>query len=114
MKRRTLIRRMGAAGVATTLAGRTAAESSELSLGVDRDIDVSSVSGRVPLEQLLESQDLARVPDRFDPQEVTIHVDEDADDISLDSCCVYCSKWPNVCDCSCCTLSRCACPDEFC
>jgi hypothetical protein len=102
MKRRTLLGRVGATGVAATaVAGRAAAGRSGRELGIDREIDVSSVSGETTLDALLEPQELESLPEDVDPRQFQVAVSDGASSISLDDCCSYCCKF--VCDCSCCT-----------
>ena len=59
MQRRTLLRRIGAASVATTAASGQAAATPVIEL--DRTIDVSDVSGRVPLDRVLTDREASRV-----------------------------------------------------
>lgn len=106
MKRRTLIRELGAVGIASTaIAGTTAAAAPSFAdLEVDRPLDVSSVEGTVTLDELLEPRDLAGVPG--DAADVPVVVAADADVITLDGCCQYCCDGRDlVCEdhCDCCT-----------
>lgn len=113
MNRRTLIRRVGASGLATTaLVGSATAARTGVSTAsgngyeVGRELDVSDVSGTVTLAELLEPGDLDGVPAHIDPRTHEITVAEGAGSITLDDCCVYCCAGgqENVCEdkCSCC------------
>lgn len=94
---------MGAAGIAgTVFSGTATAEPTGLSFGIDREIDFSSVSGKVTLEELLEPADLRRLPDDIDPAGTELFIQPQADAGTLEDCCLYCCQHPNVCDCDCC------------
>lgn len=112
MKRRTLVRKLGAASIATaTISGpAVAAERPSVSdLGIDRDLDVASMEGRVPLGELLELREIASLPESVDPSR-RITVAPEADVITLGECCPYCC-WPAImpCDCDCCDCDLQAC-----
>jgi hypothetical protein len=104
MNRRTLIRRLGATGLATTAFAGTASASRGVRYGIDREIDVSDVSGTVTLDELLEPEEVRRLPADVDPRQREIIVSDDAGGITLGDCCVYCCSGDEdlVCDCSCC------------
>lgn len=105
MRRRTLLRRIGATGLATAaFAGSSTARTRPGGgYGIDREIDVSAVSGQVTLETLLTDAELGELDDRVDPARRVFTVSEDADAIVLSDCCVYCCEGPDkVCDCGCC------------
>lgn len=112
MKRRTLMRKLGAAGIgAAAIAGPTAGERpTAADLGVERELDVSSVDGWVTADELLEPRDLETVPDDVDPSEVWVTVAPEADVVTLGECCDYCC-WPAIqpCDCDCCDCDMQAC-----
>ena len=110
MKRRTLIRQLGTASVATaTFVGSAAAERP---LGhVDREIDVSDVSGAVPLADLLDEDEVAALPDDVDPWSATITVAEETDSVAPSECC---DRMPLCCKdvectrpCGCCYCYQC-------
>lgn len=91
MKRRTLVRKLGAAGIgAAAISGTAAARRPPVSdIGIDRELDVSSVEGETTLEQLLEPQDVAELPADVDlSRRVTVAAK--ADVITLGDCCEYC------------------------
>lgn len=106
MNRRTLLRRIGATGIAaTTLGGTATARRSASGYGIDREIDVSAVSGRVTLAELLDPADLRRLNDGVDPRQREFIVHEETDAITLGECCVYCCDGTDyVCEdhCDCC------------
>lgn len=102
---------MGAAGIAGTLfAGTSTAEPSGPAFGIDREIDVSSVSGRVTLEELLDPADLRQLNDDIDPAETELVIRQDAKSGTLDDCCMHCCEVLNVCDCWCCGCDNTLCP----
>lgn len=109
MKRRTLIRTVGAAGIATaTLSGSGAATAERPSiddLGIERELDVASVEGRVTLDTLLEPHDREALPADVDPSEYTVSVAPEADSITVQDCCaICCSQMLEIrCFCTCCT-----------
>lgn len=113
MNRRTLLRRLGATGVAaTTVAGTSAARTAPTDYGIDREIDVSDVAGRVRLDDLLEPEDRRRLPEDVDPAGVELFVQPDADVVALDDCCGYCCQYlHSECDCrsGCCVCDRSTC-----
>lgn len=106
MKRRTLMRKMGAAGVgAAVISGTAAAKSSSVAdLG---ELDVSSVDGWVPLEELLEPDEVAALPAGVDASE-QIGVAPAADRISVQDCCETCCRMEKFmkCDCACCVCDN--------
>lgn len=110
MKRRTLIRQLGTASLATTtLVGSAAA--SRPSLDLDREIDVSGVSGSVPLADVLDDEALAELPEDVDPRAATITVAEDTDVVAPSECC---DRMPLCCrdvectrPCGCCYCYQC-------
>lgn len=104
MKRRTLIRQLGAAGIgAAAISGTTAAERPSVSdLDIDRELDVSSVEGWVPLAELLEPAELASLPAGVDPSR-PISVAAEADRITVQDCCTLCCRDARkACECICC------------
>lgn len=108
MKRRTLVRKLGAAGIATTaLSAPTAAagKSPVSELGIERELDVTSVEGRVTLDELLEPHELETLPADVDPSERLLTVAPEADSITVQGCCaICCSQMVEIaCDCTCCT-----------
>lgn len=112
MKRRTLMRKIGATGIgAAAISGPAAAAErpSVSDLGIDRDIDVASMEGRVPLGELLEPHELASLPAGVDASR-RITVAAEADVVTLGECCPYCC-WPAImpCDCDCCDCDMLAC-----
>lgn len=113
MNRRTLLRRLGATGVAATaVAGTSAARTAPTDYGIDREIDVSDVAGRVTLETLLSEAELQRLHDGVDPARREFVVQEDVDAISLEECCTFCCDGtdyvcPGECDCCECELPPC-------
>lgn len=107
MKRRTILKRLGATGVATVgIAGAASASPAE---GVDHEIDVSDVSGEVELAELLGSGAQPSPAALGRSADTRFVISEDADTITLSDCCEYCCKHPNVCDCLCCECSEDAC-----
>lgn len=115
MKRRTMLRKLGAAGIATTaLSGSAVAAERPADLGdlgVDRDIDVSSVDGQVSLAELLEPGDVESLADDVDPSAHTLTVAPEADVIALDDCCESCCHRMKFvkCTCDCCVCDASAC-----
>ena len=113
MKRRTLIRQLCTATLATTtLVGSAAAERPAVNLDVDREIDVSDVSGAVPLADLLDEGELASLPDDVDPTAAAIEVAAETDLVASPQCCDYmplCCKdidCPRTCN-DCCYCYKC-------
>ena len=109
MNRRTILKRIGAASVATAgIAGTAAASPSG---NVDHQLDVSDISGEVELTELLARGGHERLaPEALGRSGATRFViSEDADTITLDDCCQLCCKHPNICDCICCECSEDAC-----
>lgn len=117
MKRRTLLRTVGAVGIGSAaISGTVAAERSSLAdVDVDRELDVAGVEGEVTLAELLEPRDLAGVPADVDPSSVSVTIAPAADSVTIQDCCFYCcGDVPLVCECSCCTCDDCACDDCTC
>lgn len=123
MNRRTLIRRIGATGLASTaLAGQASAArtstvpAGSVEYGIDRDIDVADVSGAVALAELLEPEEIRQLPAAVDPRQREIIVADDTGTIALDDCCEYCCEHLNVCDCveGCCECNNCLCDSWSC
>lgn len=108
MRRRKLLQRIGATGIATTaFAGiSTARQPAAVEYGIDREIDVSDVSGQVTLDELLEPAELERLPEDADPSQQVFTIKEEAETTSLDDCCLHCCdeqpKIPRECNCMCC------------
>ena len=101
MKRRTLLKRVGAATTASiAVSGIGSAEKLHGPLAIDGEIDVSNVSGRVPLTEVLDDAHLAQIGNGVDPSKVIAWVDPSVDTLDDDqSCCQA------VCgDYSCCTF----------
>lgn len=113
MKRRTLIRNLGVAGIATAAVSgtTTAAEGPSITdLGIRREFDVASIEGQVSLDELLEPDEVAALPADADPTEFSVTVAPEADAITIQDCCLYCCEDELlVCDCICCTCDDCAC-----
>lgn len=106
MNRRSLLKRVGAAGIAATaLGGRAAASTDDLEYGIDHDIDVAEVSGQVSLAQLLSEEELEQLNDDVDPAESIFIVDESMDTMNINDCCTICCRWVGCGACSGC----CAC-----
>ncbi len=105
MKRRTLVRKLGAAGIATaTISGPAAASgpTAVSDLGIGRELDVSSVEGWVALEELLDPHELASLPAGVDASR-RISVAADADSITVQDCCAFCCRNARKeCECICC------------
>jgi hypothetical protein len=123
MNRRTLIRRIGASGLATTaFAGSASAahtpgsQAGSVEYGIDREIDVADLSGAVTLAELLEPHELDGLPSQIDPRQREIIVQDDAGSITLGDCCEYCCDQINVCDCDggCCECNNCLCDSWSC
>lgn len=112
MKRRTMMRKLGAAGIATAAISGTATAKrvTVADVGIDREIDVSSTEGWVTLEELLEPEELAALPRGVDRTE-RIGVHPAADTITLgDNCCAICCEEvldPPSCDCTYCDDDAC-------
>ena len=112
MKRRTVLRRLGAVGVVSTGVAGTATASSSRGGDVERSrLDVSDVSGEVELDALvdgdlenrLSQRQLAALPDDTDPSAARMIVDPDAETIALADCCIVCcDNLPGPCPCECC------------
>lgn len=112
MKRRTLVRKLGAAGIATTTVGGAAAARRPGGTALDRELDVSSVSGRTTLAELLDPSDRRRLPADVEPAEFEVVVAPAADSITIAGCCEYCCDGRDlVCEdhCDCCTCSTDSC-----
>lgn len=110
MKRRTILERMGAtAAVGVGLSG-TAAGSRDGEAGSRIRVDVSDVSGQVPLTELVDDPGAvfagdgpAEAPMDADPSDVRLIVQEDTDDVVLQDivCRVGCccsASCPSECD----------------
>lgn len=105
MKRRALIRNIGAAGIATAaLSGSTAAQRPSIGdLDIERELDVSSVEGWVTLDELLEPDELRALPTHLDPSERLLTVAPEADTITIQDCCAVCCNRQLIdCGCNCC------------
>lgn len=104
MKRRNLLRTLGAASVATVgVAGTASAARSRVAADVgidlpDIEVDVADVDGTVPLASVLDDDQIRDLPDDVDPDRETIWVSQDVDVFALPSCCCTCDP-----DCFCCT-----------
>lgn len=106
MNRRTLLRRIGATGIAaTSVAGTATAETDGPDYGIDFGIDVSGVSGRVSLAELLSEDELERLNDDVNPARAIFVVDADMDTMYVNDCCRICCRYV---DCSACE-DCCAC-----
>lgn len=106
MNRRTILKRLGAAGVAT--AGIAGTASASQAGSVDHRLDVSDVSGEVELTELLDVGGHGQLtPEALGrPGSTRLVISEEAETITLSDCCEYCCENPNVCDCWCCTCSE--------
>lgn len=103
MKRRTILRRIGAVGIAaTTFGGTASARTPGQGLGLALEVDVSEVAGRVTLAELLDESELAQLPAGVDPDRKEYVIQAEAENVLLSDCCVYCCDRPLVCDCMCC------------
>lgn len=113
MKRRTLVRKLGAAGIATTaISGSAGADRPPIDdLGIDREFDVSSIEGQVTLDELLEPAEVESLPDDVDPSGYTLTIAPAADVTTLSHCCPFCcgDQVFKQCNCSCCV-----CDDDLC
>lgn len=67
---------------------------------IDRPLNVSDVSGEVPLADLLTDDELAQLPEQIARHRLSI--DETLDTTTLDFCCGTCSM--SYCSCDCCEL----------
>lgn len=105
MNRRDLLRQAGAAGIAATTFAGTAAATDELDYGIDFGIDVSDVSGRISLAELLSDDELERLNDDVDPSKAIFVVDVDLETMYINDCCRICCRYV---DCSACD-DCCAC-----
>lgn len=91
MKRRTILKRIGVASVATAGVASTASAASRPALGLDQTLDVSDVSGTVELQSLvdgdleteLSDEFLASLPDGVEASDVKITVGDDLDVLDL-------------------------------
>lgn len=93
MKRRTLVRKLGAAGIGAAALSGSAAAADRPSVGdiaIDRDIDVAAVDGEVPLAELLEPHEVADLSEQDLSRRVSVAAD--ADTITLAACCQYCPE----------------------
>lgn len=114
MKRRTLVQKMGAAGIAmAAVSGPTAAAGrpSVSDLGIERELDVASVEGEVTLDELLEPHERAALPADVDPSEYALAVAPEVDAVTVQDCCPYCCSDQifRRCLCGCCVCDDCAC-----
>ncbi len=106
MKRRTLIRQLGAAGIVTaTISGSATAKRPSIGdLDIDREFDVSSVEGWVAIGELLEPEEIASLPAGLNATE-RIGVEPEADSITVEDCCAVCCK--TALQYECCTCCYC-------
>lgn len=94
MNRRTVLKRVGTAATATAVVSGTASASPE-TLPIEESLDVSGVSGEVPVASLLSDARARRLPDEF--VEGTLSIEED-DDTVEPTCYAYCGDCPpDVC-----------------
>lgn len=110
MKRRTLVRKLGAADIgAAAISGTATARRPAVSaIDIDRELDVSTVEGETTLGELLEPRDVAELSADVDPSR-RVSVAAEADVITLGSRCTYC-PWTAVEDCE----TNCECCVEDC
>ncbi|MFB6193459.1 MAG: hypothetical protein ABEI75_00205 [Halobaculum sp.] len=86
MRRRTMLKRIGAATVATGAASGTATARSIPTHGITRELDVSDVSGETTLGELLTAEEIAKTG--VDPSR-SIHIGSGVESIQYeDDCCV--------------------------
>ncbi len=106
MKRRAVLKRFGAAGVAgAAMTGTATARPPEL--GLDRALDVSSLSGEHAVADLLTEEEIAAVPDDVPVHEMTVTIPASLDTIeTMDDCCC-CSLPYNSCRVGQCCSSEC-------
>lgn len=114
MQRRTLLKRIGAVGAATTGVAGTAAAAPASRIPLDRKLDVSHVSGRVELDDLVEedvatlldAEDVAGIAGVADPADLELVVAEGTEqlDLSTEYCCPTCG---GPCGCECCFITVC-------
>lgn len=120
MKRRAILRRLGATAAATAGLAGSASASRVDGTDDERAVDVSGLSGQVPVTDLVDDpateladELLANLPDGADPADVEVHVPRDKEefdpgfyDIKCDlGCCdgsLGCSDLCDVCYCSVC------------
>lgn len=93
-----MLKRIGAAGVAAAGVSGTASARGWPGLDPGTELDVSDISGSVPLGEVLNEEQRAQF--RGDPYRTTLTVDEDLDTVALPACCDCCLDDCN--DCSCC------------
>ncbi len=107
MKRRTILREFGTAAVITGGLVSTASARSGPVPDVDGPLDVSDVSGTVPLVDLLEDEELASLD--VDPQKVRFHIDSGLNTLEMEDCCkrYRCCSDLEDCLCRCCTCWGC-------
>lgn len=91
MQRRTVLRRIGAAGAAVgVVSGRVAAEPV---LELDREIDVSDVAGRVSTDELLTDREARQLSRRVGGTELVVPADREV----LANCVNCCDGEDNGC-----------------
>lgn len=102
MQRRDLLERIGKASIATMGVAGTASASHGVDL--DREVDVTDVSGKASLESILPAEALGAVPAAVDVSDVQLTVAEDADTITPSGCCCCeCTAWcVDQCEQACC------------
>lgn len=115
MQRRTVLKRIGAVGAATAGIAGTATAAPGRSIPLDREVDVSDVSGRVGLDDLVDEDvgtlvddgAVADLPGVDGPADVELFVAEDADrlDFTTSECCPTCGG--EDCGCECCFITVC-------
>lgn len=104
MKRRTLLRKLGAASVATVGVAGTASAAPGSAVNTvlehsDVEVDVSDVDGRVPLASLLDDDQVRRLPADVDPAETEVWVSRDVDVLREPACCCNFNCDPDDCPC---------------
>ncbi len=118
MKRRTILKRVGAVGAASIGIASSSAGASRPGLGLDQTLDVSDVSGTVQLASLvdgdleaqLSADFLAHLPEGVTAADVKITVSDDLDTLDVgtmekeDPCYVCCE---NICWCPYCICFNC-------
>lgn len=112
MQRRTLLKGVGTAAAATAGFAGSAAARPALDVELDRPLDVSDVSGRVALADLLDESELRRLDGDVDPHAKRLVVSEETDtlvDLEDDCCKTYkqCFDEDNETNCTC---ACCVCP----
>lgn len=96
MKRRTMLKRIGAVGATGIAVSSSASASTSPQLNIDREIDVADMSGTVPLKSVLSEAEIEDLPSDVDPETAQISIAEDADSIQPSGCCygdctIYCA-----------------------